>query len=166
MQHAITNMKCREEGGVLRLTFAWPNGIAQVYVNEKLYTLAEYRQRGGYIAPAKAGLNTFIVCPFTREGGWDTLYPRPDGQNELTYIVRTGIRVQIDTRDGLWLNHRCSFTATHAVPPGVLAYNGHDFAEEIPVVGLVRVVRLDVPLQFSVKPQHEGFYILECEGVK
>jgi hypothetical protein len=162
----ITNMKCRHENGAIHLTFAWPQGITQVYVNDVLYTLAEYKARGGYTAAAQPGVNTFTVCPFTREGGEDVRHAPPDGSNMISCVVTTDICIIVKKTRKLYINFLCTFLASHAVPAGVVTYTAggqcFTFDEPLPAgVAVVRIIRSDNDVRFHIAAEQNGLYNLE-----
>lgn len=100
--NAIMDLKCIEEGGVIRLTFRWPAAIEQVYIfktdgifdieaadekDARLFTSQEYKKQAGFIDRKTPGTHTYHVYPFIREGGCDIAVTQKDGRNTVTCLT-------------------------------------------------------------------------------
>lgn len=116
---AISQLKCHMEVGQMRLTFMWPEGTEQVYVFKaagsfngdfnienagpgQLFTLQEYKQNGGYIAPRPSGAFVYYIYPFVREGGVDNVIVY-SGDNTGNVVEVTGqipIQFSISEKSG------------------------------------------------------------------
>jgi len=57
----IQNAKCYDNGDSIRLTFDWPPGFTQVFINDKLFTLQEYKKQGGFFCKKHFGENIFNI---------------------------------------------------------------------------------------------------------
>ena len=112
----IKNIKCHDEGGKLRLTFDWPIGVGQVYVNGKLYTLQEYKARGGFITEKIRGSTVYYISESEAEQG-----------SSVCFVEKTFITCKIREISGLgydkrYKNHEITLTADHHVPENVICY--------------------------------------------
>jgi hypothetical protein len=118
----ITNLKCRDEGEKIKLTWSWHSEIELVYVNEKLFTLQEYKKRGGYFLKKTPGVCTYEVIPFTRENGEDILH---EG-DKITVSFKTKITCAIYEKIGLfgsrYINHEVTLTSEYDVPSNIICY--------------------------------------------
>jgi len=147
---SIKNIKCHNHNQKLKLTFDWPPGILEVRVNEKLYTLQEYKKNGGYVTKKIQGITTYAIFPI-KEG--EILLEFGDS---ITHLEKTIISYEIkETGIGKYTNHIITLSANYPVPPKIICYyrNSHSLVdnsqqtlyylyEEIPTARpLIRVVR-------------------------
>ena len=145
----ITNLKCYDEGENIRLTFNWGAGVEQVYIFEnedknegdaspevnqnsggRLFTLQEYKKRGGYIRAKRPGRFTYRVYPFVRdESGRDILSEQPE--NSITHICKTDIALTIEESTGVAYKHyKITLTAQHSTPPDIVLYVKYSETED------------------------------------
>ncbi|MCL2365009.1 MAG: hypothetical protein FWC71_10155 [Defluviitaleaceae bacterium] len=128
----LNDLRAIHDSGGVRIVFEWPQGEAFVRVVRTLanqpvascnqlvanchqlagsiFTLDEYKQRGGYIPPRDVGRFTFQFPPYT---------------NQLTCITARGcIRLQLCRKRGwgAWTTYVMKLYTDTSVPPGVLAY--------------------------------------------
>lgn len=118
----ITKLRCRDDGEKIRLTWAWPGGVEFVYVFEggtsRLYTLPEYKKRGGFFAAKKPGVSTYYIC-------LDNL---PCKKNCVSFTVRATITYTLTEKHGFPVlpqshkNYELTLTAAHFTPPETLCY--------------------------------------------
>jgi len=114
---AIKNPKCHNFQENIKLTFDWPQGILEVYINEKLYTLHEYKKHGGYITPKIPGHTTYNIVPILNG---ETL---TDDGASITFTEKTIITYEIKTGGfGKYANHKITLHANYSVPPKILCY--------------------------------------------
>ena len=131
----IKNIKCTDEGENIRLTWSWPQGIEQVYAftseeltGGKLFTLQEYKKRGGYILRKNPGVSTYYIYPFLRKGGEDILCNQPPGQNKISYTNQTIINFSVSEKFGLpflgqyYKNHEIILSSENDVPADIISY--------------------------------------------
>ena len=134
-QRLIKNIKLRDEGDKLKLTWHWPLETEYVYiftdaslVNPRLFTLQEYKKRGGFYTQKVVGISTFYVYPFIRENGEDTLCEQPMGENVVSFTNLTMITADICEKIPLpifqtrYRNHEITLTANHNVPSDIICY--------------------------------------------
>ena len=113
----IKNIKCHNHNRKLKLTFDWPPGISEVQINEKLYTLQEYKKNGGYVTKKSQGLTTYEIFPI-KEGE----IMRENGDS-VTHLEKTILVYEIkETGVGKYTNHIITFSANYPVPPKILCY--------------------------------------------
>jgi len=112
----IKNIKCHDEGGKLRLTFDWPIGVGQVYVNDKLYTLQEYKARGGFITEKVRGRTVYYISESEVEQGSSVCFV------EKTFIVCKIREINGFGYDKRYKNQEITLTADHHVPKNVICY--------------------------------------------
>jgi len=113
---SIKNIKCHDQGGKLRLTFDWPIGVGQVYVNGKLYTLQEYKARGGFITEKIRGRTVYYISDSEVEQG-----------RSVCFVEKTFVTCKIREISGLgydkrYKNHEITLTADYHVPANVICY--------------------------------------------
>ncbi|MCL2223485.1 MAG: hypothetical protein FWB96_00790 [Defluviitaleaceae bacterium] len=133
----ITNIKCREEGEKLKLTWSWPQEIEQVYVfenaefeNGRLFTLQEYKKRGGVFLKKPQGVSTYYICAFRRENGEDILFK--ELENAISFTNKTEISCVISKKSEMpvfgsqFQNHEITLTATHTVPADTICYTKNE----------------------------------------
>ncbi|MCL2578044.1 MAG: hypothetical protein FWE27_08345 [Defluviitaleaceae bacterium] len=156
----ITNIKCREDGEKIKLTWSWPPEIELVYVNGKLFTLQEYKKRGGCFLGKIPGITTYQICPFKRENGEDILYE----QSEITVSFKTTINCAVKTGafGSRYKNHVITLTSEHDVPTDIICYEkgdityffGEPLKAETPIIRIVRTeknehIRLFIREEFT-----------------
>jgi len=132
----VTNIRCIEEGGNIRLTFNWPEGVEQVYIftaqgeldistadasHGRMFTLQEYKKRGGCIISQEPGVITYYIYPFRREDGEDVCYAS-GGQNQITHTCRININFAIREKSGRYKNHEITLTSDHPVERDTVRY--------------------------------------------
>lgn len=133
-------IKIYEEGDNIRLTFNWLLGVEQVYVytleghpdrenkpfeglpigsdDGKLFTLQEYKERGGYVTKKTPGVTTYYICPFLREDGEDVILT----QDNITFTCRTVVEYSIREKLGRYKNHLITLSSKNTVPEDVICY--------------------------------------------
>jgi len=135
----VTNIRCIEEGENIRITFNWPESVEQVYIfstqgefgefkiNEadtsqgRMFTLQEYKKRGGCVISQEPGVITYYIYPFRREDGEDVCYAC-DGENQITHTCRINIDFTIREKTGRYKNHEITLTADHPVERDTVRY--------------------------------------------
>jgi len=137
---SIKNIKCHDEGGKLRLTFDWPIGVGEVYVNGKLFTLQEYKARGGFVTEKIRGRTVYYISDSEVALG-----------SSVCFIEKTLITCKIREISGFgydkrYKNHEITLTTDYPVPENVICYSIGDniycFGEAIPADRpLMRVIR-------------------------
>ncbi|MCL2218192.1 MAG: hypothetical protein FWB91_14410 [Defluviitaleaceae bacterium] len=174
-------IKCHEEDSGIRLTFNWPSGIEQVYIfatrgnfdirqaslgDGKLFTLQEYKKRGGCMMPKKPGVFTYYICPFLRENAEDIF---ADGMLQATHTCRINIDYTIRQRIGRYKNHEITMLADYPVARGIVKYEkepgGVEYIfGEIPGPGrpVIRIARTaaDESLRFFISEEFSELYNL------
>ncbi|MCL2839718.1 MAG: hypothetical protein FWE05_03010 [Defluviitaleaceae bacterium] len=131
------HIKCRETGENICLTFNWQSGIEQVYIfvvqgncnnfdvnktslsDGRLFTLQEYKKRGGCVIPKKPGVFTYYICPFLRENVDDIF---ADEQMQITHTSRINIDFVIQEKIRRHKIYEISIVADYPVARGVLKY--------------------------------------------
>ena len=114
----INNIKCHKHNRKLKLTFNWPPSILEVQVNEKLFTLQEYKKNGGYITEKTPGYTTYTIAPI-KNGKILCEY-----SDNITHLEKTIITYEInESRFGRYTNHLVTLTANYPVPPKILQYS-------------------------------------------
>lgn len=140
---SIKNIKCHDEGGKLRFTFDWPIGLGQVYVNGKLYTLQEYKARGGFITEKIRGRTVYYISDSDAEQGCSVCFV------EKTFITCKMREISGLGYDKRYKNHEITLTADYHVPENVICYAIGDsddvlcyFGEAVPAgQPLKRIIR-------------------------
>jgi len=154
------NIKCHDDGGKLRITFDWPDGVGEVYVNGRMYTLQEYRARSGFVTEKLRGRTVYYISD-TEEGH----------RSCVSFVEKTSITCKIREISGLgydkrYKNYEVTLSADYPVPADVICYVKNDdgmycFGEPImpdaPLVRVVRTVRGEV-LHVFVNKEHEMLY--------
>lgn len=126
----ITNLKCREDGNRLRVTWNWPPKVDHVYVNGQLFTAQEYRKMGGFFADKKFGVSTFNVN---------------DTEVSFTRKIKISANSRIK-KSRQYVNHELTFTAEADVPADIICYEAggtiYFFGEELEAgKSVMRIVR-------------------------
>jgi len=112
----ITNIKIHEHSShQIRITFNWPLGLQEVYINAKLFTLQEYKRLGGYITKKMPGETVYSIC--TPEG-------RP---TSATFICKTDIVFALAEKmgwgyDSGYKSYELTFKANYPVPENIVCY--------------------------------------------
>ena len=143
-------MKINCNAETMRLTWCWPQDIQQAYVTVNgetaLYTVQEYKRRGGFFISKEPGVYDITVQPFVRENGEDIIHEQM--QNTLTYTCKNEIFYTLSTKTGeQFANHEITLLAAHAVSRGVIGYTktncNHEYFFEplAPNQPLIRIVR-------------------------
>jgi len=146
----ITNIKCRDDGGKITLTWHWPEGVEQVHIfigdtvaSPKLYTLQEYKKRGGFSAKKCRGVNMFSVFPFTPDddasgapasddsdtpAAYQSPSHTPTSENTIRFIVTTPITCTVTEKSTplafatRYKNHEITLSAPHDIPSDTICY--------------------------------------------
>jgi len=126
MDYGVRNVKCYDEGENIRLTFAWPPEVEQVYIfiNEdagRLFTLQEYKKCGGIVTCKTPGGCNYSIYASAREDGEDVLWEQTDGLNQATFVHRIPIDFALREKVGKYKNHEITLTAQHQVSRGAVA---------------------------------------------
>ena len=128
----VKNIKCREDGGNIRLTFNWPEGVEQVYVflgttdanpaMARIFTIQEYKKRGGILLQKVPGVFTYYICPFQRENGEDICFTPEDQGGQITHTTKINIDFTIREKIGRHKNHEITLSADYPVNRGIVKY--------------------------------------------
>jgi hypothetical protein len=181
------NLKCNDEGEKIRLTWNWPQEIEQVYIftNEetggKLFTLQEYKKRGGAFLRKKHGTFDFLICPFKRENGEDIFFDNLD-DNKISFTHKAEIFFSVREKKSppfLKQQHKnflISFSSKENIPPNIIRYEKNEcddviyfFGEEISADKVVtRIVQIenDETLRFFISEEHAHLYNLHNQEEK
>jgi hypothetical protein len=160
----ITNLRCRDEGEKIKLTWAWQPEMEFVYVNGKLFTLWEYKKNAGCSLRKVPGVTKYVVCPFKRENGEDILYD----ESEITVSFKTKINFSICEKfSSRYRNFEITFTPQHDVPENVICYtingNTYIFGEtlkaETPTTRIIRAGKSE-NLRVFIRDEYEPLYDL------
>jgi len=185
MSEGIKNVKCYDEGENVRLTFSWPPDVEQVYIftNEetalatgRLFTLQEYKKRGGYFTCKTPGVCNYYIYASAREDGVDVLCKQTDGLNCVTFVHRVPIDFNLREKVGKYKNYEIMLTAEHPIARSAVAcvkkagsypQNLHDgvvyyFCEIEPGRPLIRTMRTAAGeyIQLFVAEGFEDLYSL------
>lgn len=159
MYKGARKMKYYNEGKTVRLTWSWPAGVDTVDVCEndapgKLYTLQEYKQRGGYVLPKKPGRFTYHI-----------------GENEISFTHQTEIALQIREKNFPWQklkNFEIICTAEHDVPPDIVCYeiNSTEYSLGEPLTAknpLTRIISAEKneSVRFFITEENSELYTLQ-----
>ncbi|MDR0272721.1 MAG: hypothetical protein LBI27_05335 [Clostridiales bacterium] len=142
----IKNLKLHDENENIRLTWNWPQDIEIVYVNEKLFTLQEYKKLGGCILPKKIGVSTYHI----------TLHPHEETENKITFICEVKIYLKISEHTGKqFKNHKIIISSENDVPAGIIHYVKNDvvyeFGETLEAnIPVTRIVRTGIDDSFRI----------------
>ena len=112
----IKNIKCYDEDKKIRLTFDWPAGVGEVYVNGMLFTLQEYKTRGGFITEKLRGRTVYYISDSDADQG-----------DSICFIEKTFITCKIRGTGGFgydrqYNNYEVILTADYPVPAGAVCY--------------------------------------------
>ena len=117
----MINIKFHDEGENLRLTWSWPQGIEHLYISdgiiEKLYTLQEYKQRGGYFTKKKPGKTRYYIKISEAENSPEIFHERNENSN--VYIFETVINIRLIKKHK---NHEIILSSKHDAPPDTICY--------------------------------------------
>jgi hypothetical protein len=143
------NLKLHEDSDNFRLTWKWQEGEETVLVNERIYTLQEYKNRGGFFIKKTPGIFTYKV-----------------GEDEITFTVKIQISISIRKKKNFEIN----FSSEHDIPENIICYKINDivyyFGEKIEAKKfLTRIVRADKneTINFFISEENSHLYdILQC----
>ena len=167
----MDNIKCFEEEKNIRLVFNWKDDFEQVYIftnnaEPRMFTLQEYKKRGGCLLPKTPGVFTYSVRPFKRENGEDVLY---DGAS-ITHTCRITVNYSVKEKIARYKNFEITLNADHPVGREIIKYKlkaggvEYDFAELIKASAqITRVVRAKITdeLNLYINEKFADLYILK-----
>ncbi|MCL1882915.1 MAG: hypothetical protein FWF81_04085 [Defluviitaleaceae bacterium] len=173
---AITKIKCHDEDENIRITWNWPQDISQVYIfadkeltSGKLFTLHEYKKRGGCILKKPVGVSTYYIYPFLREGGEDILCAQPQGENQVSYTRKTIISLKMSQKSSInspYKNYKITLAAENFTPPDIIRYvkNGMEYliGEPLTENPLTRIIRTqkNESLDIYISEENSNLYTL------
>ncbi|MCL2357314.1 MAG: hypothetical protein FWC70_09200 [Defluviitaleaceae bacterium] len=145
-------MKYYDEGKNIRLTWSWAVGEETVTVCEngasgKLYTLQEYKQRGGYVVPKKPGRFTYCI-----------------GENQISFTHQTEINISVREKFLFpwqkFKNFEIIFFAEHDVPEDIICYaDGCGFSEPLKAkTPLTRIITTGESPRFFIRDENSELY--------
>lgn len=159
----VKNIKCHDDGSKLRITFDWPVGVGEVYVNGKLFTLQEYKTRGGFVTEKLRGRMVYYIS--------DNEFEQGCLANSVCFVEKTFVTCKIREIAGLgydrrYKNHEITLMVDYPVPGDAICYEKNSdgiyhFGEPImPGEPLVRVIRAmkDEPVRIFVNSEFEELY--------
>ena len=99
----------------IKMTFSWPLDTQEVFINDKLFTLQEYKKLGGFITKKIPGKMSYEIC--TNNGV----------TANSTFICKTYIKYNILTKTGLgfdprYKNYEITLQANYPVPKDIICY--------------------------------------------
>ncbi|MCL1845554.1 MAG: hypothetical protein FWF77_06600 [Defluviitaleaceae bacterium] len=154
-------MKYYDEGKTIRLIWSWPTGIETVQIHEndepgRLYTLQEYKQRGGYILPKKPGRFT---CYIGENSETD--------ENRITFTHKTEINISVREKFLFpwqkFKNFEIIFSSEHNVPEDIIHYEISSrttpFSEPLAAnTPEIRIITANSPPNFFIPEENSELY--------
>jgi len=158
----ITNLRYHDEGEKIKLTWSWEPEMKFFYVNENLFTLDEYKKRGGYFTKKVAGDTIYSVVPFCREDGKDILFEK------ISLTVRVNVRINLAIREliGRYKNHEVTINSEYDIPPEIICYRKNEttyyFGEPVtahtPVTRIIRTEKNE-SINFFINEEFSNYYL-------
>ena len=156
-------MKYYDEGKTIRLIWSWPPGVETIQISEndaagKMYTLQEYKQRGGYILPKRPGRFTYRIGE--------------NSENQIAFTQKTEINIVV--RENFlfpwqkYKNFEIIFSAEYDVPEDIICYKissqGMTFSLGEPLVAKTQKTRIictatNESPQFFIRKENELYEI-------
>ena len=124
--HSITNAKCQNHGNKLRITFDWPVDLNQVYINDKLFTLQEYKKQGGFFARKEFGDNIFVISPAQNSEEFCTLIHTEKAVINCTITPKSGFGYS-----RLYSSYQLIFESNYPVAENIVQYSVGQYTYKI-----------------------------------
>ena len=154
------NVKCHDDGKKLRITFDWPVGVGEAYINGNLFTLQEYKTRGGFVTDKLRGKTVYYISDNEVEQG-----------SSVCFVEKTFITCKIRDINGFgydkrYKNHEITLTADYPVSADIICYEkncdgiyffGEPIMPDEPLVRIVRTMK-EEQLRVFVNSQYETLY--------